>query len=108
MKKSQLTLVSVLFLAVISLISCKKETTNDSNQMFIDQMKAVTDSIIKNTKVPGIVALVVDHKREIDWLYTAGYSDIPNKLPMDESYTFRIGSNTKTMTGTSISLSVGM
>lgn len=63
-------------------------------------MKAVTDSIIQNTAVPGIVALVVDNKLGIDWLYTAGLSDIPNKLPMDGSYTFRIGSNTKTMTVT--------
>lgn len=100
MKKSQLSFISVLLLTVFSLISCKKEAIDDSNQVFIDQMKAVTDSIIQNTKVPGIVALVVDHEREIDWLYTAGYSDIPNKLPMDGSYTFRIGSNTKTMTGT--------
>jgi D-alanyl-D-alanine carboxypeptidase len=60
-------------------------------------MKAVTDSIIQNTHVPGIVALVVDHKRGIDWLYTAGYSKIPNKLPMDANYNFRIGSCTKTM-----------
>jgi D-alanyl-D-alanine carboxypeptidase len=63
-------------------------------------MKAVTDSVIENTRVPGIVALVVDHKMGIDWLYTAGYSDIPNKLPMDETFRFRIGSNTKTMTCT--------
>ncbi|MDD4646248.1 MAG: hypothetical protein PHY99_09710 [Bacteroidales bacterium] len=57
-------------------------------------MKAVTDSIITNNKVPGIVALVVDHKRGIDWLYTAGYSDIINKTPMDGNFTVRIGSNT--------------
>lgn len=100
MKKSQLALVSVLLFTIISLISCEKENAFDSNQLLIDQMKAVTDSIITNTKVPGIVALVVDHKRGVDWLYTAGYSDIPNKLPMDGSYTFRIGSNTKTMIGT--------
>jgi D-alanyl-D-alanine carboxypeptidase len=44
--------------------------------------------------------MVVDHKRGIDWLYTAGLSDIPNNLPPDGNYTFRIGSNTKTMTVT--------
>jgi D-alanyl-D-alanine carboxypeptidase len=60
-------------------------------------MKAVTDSIIENTNVPGIVALVVDHKRGIDWLYTSGLSDIPNNLPMKGDYTFRIASITKTM-----------
>ncbi len=91
--------VSLILLGLVA--GCRKdETTNSPNQPLIDQMKAVTDSIVKNTHVPGIVALVVDHKRGIDWIYTAGYSDIPNKLPMDGSYTFRIGSNTKTLTGT--------
>ncbi|GAB1404528.1 MAG: serine hydrolase [Lentimicrobiaceae bacterium] len=63
-------------------------------------MKLVTDSIIKYTRVPGVVALVVDHKKGIDWLYSAGFSDVPNQLPMDGLNTFRIGSTTKTMTGT--------
>ena len=80
--------------------SCKKESATDPNQTLIAQMKAVTDSIVKNTHVPGVVALVVDHKRGIDWLYTAGISDIINKLPVDGSYIFRVGSNTKTMVGT--------
>lgn len=93
-------LFRLLVFALIPLISCTKDVPADPNQSLIGQMKAVTDSIIQNTQVPGIVALVADHKRGIDWLYTAGYSDIPNKLPMDGSYTFRIGSITKTMTVT--------
>ncbi len=80
--------------------SCKKDTVTDQNQTLIDQMQVVTDSIIEYSHVPGVVALVVDHKLGIDWVYTAGLSDIPNKKPMDPNYTFRIGSNTKTMTGT--------
>lgn len=100
MKKRPLFNIFFLILICISFISCEKNETADPNQPFIDQMEAVTDSIIKNTQVPGIVALVVDHKRGFDWLFTAGYSDITNKLPMDGSYAFRIGSNTKTMIGT--------
>jgi len=102
MKKDQLALVFVLLFTAFSFISCEKETAiaTDPNQPLIDQMKAVTDSVIKNTRVPGIVALVVDHKKGINWLYTAGYSDVSNKLPMDSSFTFRMGSNTKTMTCT--------
>ena len=99
-KTKHLSLFSIFLLAVMLVISCKKETTSNPNQPLIEQMKAVTDSIIQNTRGPGIVALVVDHKRGIDWLYTAGVSDIPNKLPMDGSYNFRIGSNTKTLTCT--------
>jgi D-alanyl-D-alanine carboxypeptidase len=99
MKKNYLSLIPIFLIILLSVISCKKETT-DANQPLINQMKAVTDSIIQNTRVPGIVALVIDHQRGIDWLYTAGLSDIPNNLPTDGSYIFRIGSNTKTMTGT--------
>ncbi|MDZ7742230.1 MAG: serine hydrolase domain-containing protein [Bacteroidota bacterium] len=107
MKKNKLTLISAFLLTVFSFTSCEKEVATDPNQSLIDQMKAVTDSVIQNTRVPGIVALVVDHKRGIDWLYTAGVSDIPNNLPMDSDYTFRIGSNTKTMTGTVLLQLVG-
>ena len=90
----------LLLFILLVLGSCKKNEDDNSNQIFIEQMKSVTDSIIQNTDVPGIVALVVDKKLGIDWLYTAGLSDISNKLAMDGSYTFRIGSNTKTMTVT--------
>ena len=94
--KVRMALVFVSFIA----ISCKKDNTQDPNHEIIRQMEAVTDSIVQNTHVPGIVALVVDHKRGINWIYTSGMSDIPNKLPMNENQTFRIGSCTKTMTVT--------
>ncbi len=100
MKKFQLTFIPILLIFACLIISCKKDPVVDTNQVLIDQMKSVTDSIIKNTKVPGIVALVVDHTKGIDWLYSAGVSDIPNAIPMNANHTFRIGSNTKTMTGT--------
>lgn len=99
-KKYLVFFASVLILTSMIVLSCQEETVIDANQQFIDQMEAVTDSMIEQTHVPGVVALVVDHKRGIDWLYTAGYSDIPNKRPMDGHFTFRIGSNTKTFTGT--------
>jgi hypothetical protein len=70
----------LLFTAVLG--GCRKEAEpSDPNQPVTDQLKAVTDSILKNSQVPGIVALVVDHKLGIDWLYSAGYCDIPSKLP---------------------------
>ncbi|MEI6050375.1 MAG: serine hydrolase domain-containing protein [Bacteroidota bacterium] len=100
MKKNQLTFVSVLLFTVFSLISCKKESAIDPNQPFIDQLKLAADSVIQNTQVPGLVALVVDHKRGIDWLYAAGVSNKETNAPMDVNHTFRIASNTKTFTGT--------
>ena len=97
MKK--LFVLTILFVSA-TLFACKKDPVADPNQELVNLLKKVTDSIIQNTTVPGIVALVVDHKRGIDWLYTAGISDKETKAPMDSSYTFRIASNTKTFTGT--------
>ncbi|MBP6978692.1 MAG: beta-lactamase family protein [Lentimicrobiaceae bacterium] len=107
MKNKHLILLSTILFTLFSIISCQKEHTADPNQLLIDQMKAVTDSIIKNTSVPGIVALVVDKKRGIDWLYAAGVSDKVTNAPMDVNHTFRIASNTKTFTGTVLLQLVG-
>ena len=95
LKFSSIFLVVLLFWG-----GCQKETTIDPNEPLIEKMKYITDSIIQNTRVPGIVALVADHKRGIDWIYAAGLSDIQNQQPMNEHLTFRIGSTTKTMVGT--------
>jgi D-alanyl-D-alanine carboxypeptidase len=100
MKKRPLLSASILIFCIIAVYSCKKELTTDPNQIYIDQLKIVTDSIIQNTTVPGIVAIVVDHQRGINWLYAAGVSDKETQAPMDSSYTFRIASNTKTFTAT--------
>lgn len=52
--------LAVMLLIAIAVISCRKnDTVTDPSQPLLDQMKAVTDSVIKNTRVPGIVALVV-------------------------------------------------
>jgi len=99
--KIKFTLLPVLFIVLISCISCKKDDDKtNSNQQLIDKMKAVTDSVIANSRVPGVVALVVDNKKGINWMYTSGKNDVVNGLPMDSTFTFRIGSNTKTMTCT--------
>ena len=97
MKKNFLLLFILPF---ILLAACKKDSP-DPNAELISRLKAVSDSVIQSgLHIPGLVALVVDKNKGIDWLYAAGVSDIPQNLPMDGSYTFRIGSNTKTMTGT--------
>ncbi|MFA6127174.1 MAG: serine hydrolase domain-containing protein [Bacteroidales bacterium] len=100
MKKNLFFFTAIVLSGALLISSCKHDPGPDPNQEQIDQMKTVTDSIIANTHVPGIVALVVDHKKEINWLYAAGLSDIPAKAPMNANYTFRVGSNTKTFVGT--------
>ncbi len=98
MKKYKLTLISILLFMVFSFISCRKETVTDPNQPLIDQLKLAADSVIKNTPVSGLVALVVDHKRGINLLYAAGVSNKETNAPMDVNHTFRIASCTKTFT----------
>ena len=101
MKKTILLLL--LAFSFIGLNGCEKKTSPpDENSVLIQKLKAVSDSVLQaqNLHIPGMVALVVDKTKGIDWVYTAGVSDIPQNLPMNENYTFRIGSNTKTMTGT--------
>ncbi|MDT3697207.1 MAG: serine hydrolase domain-containing protein [Ignavibacterium sp.] len=87
-------------IVLLTLVSCENnqpvEPNISENQILIEKMKAAADSIIENTHVPGLVALVVDHNKGIDWIYEAGVSNIPEKLPMNREYIFRIGSNTKT------------
>ena len=97
----------ILFLIALPFLllgACKKKSeTTDPNAEVIQKLKAVSDSVIGENKtlhIPGLVALVVDKNKGIDWIYTAGVSDSLQNLPMDAGYTFRIGSNTKTMTGT--------
>jgi D-alanyl-D-alanine carboxypeptidase len=98
-----ISLLLLLTLPFFFLTGCKKKTSSpDNNSELIRQLKAVSDSVLQapDLHIPGMVALVVDKTKGINWVYAAGVSDIPQSLPMNESYTFRIGSNTKTMTGT--------
>ncbi len=74
----------ILYICIVN-----KNNFSDTNQLLIERMKSVTDSVVQNIDVPSIVALVVDHKRGIDWLYIVEYSDIVNKLPMNGNYVFR-------------------
>ncbi len=96
-------------LVVFSMVAgCKKtEQPADPNQQLIDRMKYSADSVIKNTPVPGLVALVVDYKRGINWLYAPGVSNQETMAPMDVNHTFRIASNTKTFTITVLLQLVG-
>lgn len=90
-------LISITLFFINSCTDSKIVAPLDSqNQILIERMKVAADSIIRYTNIPGLVALVVDKKMGIDWVYEAGVSNIPQSLPMNSSHKFRIGSNTKT------------
>jgi D-alanyl-D-alanine carboxypeptidase len=102
------TMVAMLLISLALINGCrKKETPADPNQALIDKLKFCADSVINNTPVPGLVALVVDYKRGINWLYAPGVSNKVTLAPMDANQTFRIASNTKTFTVTVLLQLVG-
>jgi D-alanyl-D-alanine carboxypeptidase len=102
MKTRILLLLSITLPFCITYGCQKKESTTDPNAGVISQLKAVSDSLLNapGLHIPGMVALVVDKTKGINWLYFPGVSNIPQGFPMSPNYIFRIGSNTKTMTGT--------
>lgn len=84
-------------LPVLLSVSCNKKTdTSISNDLLYGEMRAVCDSMIENTHVPGLVAGVWAPERGIVFIYASGLSDLQTGAPMDEDFHFRIGSNTKT------------
>lgn len=90
-----LTMISVLVF-----LSCKKndDPQPGPNDLLIERMKVAADSVVQTTRVPGVVVLVIDNKKSLDWLYSTGVSDIPNQIPSNGNLVFRIGSCTKTFT----------
>lgn len=69
-----------------------------SSQTIAEKLDAVTDSVLTNSILPGMIVSVVcgDFKYE----KAKGYADIANKTPMTLDKTFRAGSMTKTFTVT--------
>lgn len=100
MKKIFLLLIVSLFLSsTFCFISCEKSNDDPSETEIIqNNIKAVLDSIIENTHVPGLVAGVWAPDEDINFVYSAGLSNLETKTPMSENMIFRIASNTKTIT----------
>lgn len=98
--------VTMFFLLLLALLitSCKDDNPVDNsqveNQKIIDQLKYFADSLMQNTKMSGVVAIVVDHKKGLNWSYAKGFASIPDNQPISVNNTFRIGSVTKTMVAT--------
>jgi len=90
-----------ILIIVVLIVSCQKDDEDfNVNDQFIAQLKTAVDSVVRNTSVPGAIALVRDHERDIYWEYASGISNLEDDLPMQKDYTFRIASITKTFTGT--------
>lgn len=98
--KKLLQILTFLFLvASVLIISCNKdENSLTKSQIIQNNIQSVLDSIIENTHVPGLVAGVWAPNEGIDFVYTAGVSNLETQEPLSDDMIFRIGSNTKTFT----------
>lgn len=93
-------IASVIILSALSFSGCKKDKSPDiqpiPSKVIDNKLKAVLDSVIANTHVPGLVAGIWAPNEGVDFVYTAGVSDLETKAPLSPDMIFRIGSNTKT------------
>ena len=87
-------------LAVLLSFSCTKSddpgNSTDPNTKIKNQLSHILDSVIQNTHVPGLVAGIWAPDRGLDYVHTAGVSDLETKAQLHPQMTFRAGSNTKT------------
>ena len=107
-KKNTLLLLTVLIsLIIFTAISCKVDTdlqkTNETR--FSDTIEYQLDEALTNVMsenmIPGAV-VGVWFPGKGTWITSKGVSNIETNLPMQTDFHFRIGSITKTFTGTAI------
>ncbi len=97
----------VIFFVIIVLTSCTDEYTPLEPKVSIltNEMKSAleeaADKVFLKTSAPGMIA-VVSVEGEGDYIIKRGFSNLTTGEPMNENHLFRIGSNTKTFTGTAV------
>lgn len=98
MKKSILVLLTIsLFLSVFQIKSAVAQGTGPVNIQ--DAFGPVVIQEFENLKVPGmIVGIWIGDNTP--WITTMGFADLDNKVPMQITDKVRVGSITKTFTGT--------
>jgi D-alanyl-D-alanine carboxypeptidase len=106
MKHNKILIVTILFLSVLSAISCRKYEPFDRQsrvltEEIIAQLEDSADRVFNEISTPGLIALI-SVEGEHDYLIKRGVSNITTGEPMDERNWFRIASNTKTFTGTAV------
>jgi len=98
---------SATFLCLCLMItSCSKENSRfDQNKILtrerIEALEAAADSVFAEVSAPGMMALI-SVEGEGDYVIKRGVSNTVTNKPMDETQYFRIGSITKTFTGTAV------
>lgn len=85
-----------------SLISCKKDEDYSDNQKIIAKLDELTDQLISQKKVPGLIISITAPQKGLRYIKAKGYSDLTINKPMNINNLYRTGSLTKTFTGTII------
>lgn len=86
---------TLLLIIIVTSITFKLSAQNNLN------FQADLDSQI-NENMPGVLATVICHEKQIVWSGASGYADKENKTKLLPDQTFRIASITKTFVATAI------
>ncbi len=98
-------LVSVLVFTFFQFLSsCSDDgISTPLNDIKLEQeIDRICDSVISNTKLPGMLVGVWDKKHRLNYLKGHGLANKENSTPMTSDLLFRIGSNTKSFVITRI------
>ncbi|NOY49666.1 MAG: beta-lactamase family protein [Chlorobi bacterium] len=98
-KICSLIVVSLFLSSTFIFTSCKKSEDKPTEAELVqNDIKALLDSIVENTGVPGLVAGVWAPDEGISLVYSAGVANMETSEPMSDQMVYRIGSETKTFT----------
>ncbi len=96
----------IVFILLLLFVSCEKENIVAPTPLILttevkSQLSAITDRVFLETSTPGIIALISVEGEE-DFIIKRGVANLVTGDPIHEDNAFRIGSVTKTFTGTAI------
>ncbi|MFA7626454.1 MAG: serine hydrolase domain-containing protein [Candidatus Kapaibacterium sp.] len=96
-----------MFLAVFLfhlLISCSDDGVSNppENKELINEIDRICDSIITDTKLPGMLVGIWDAGLNLNYVKGHGVSELSGSVPFEPNQLFRIGSNTKSFVVTRI------
>jgi D-alanyl-D-alanine carboxypeptidase len=88
----------ILYHSFLLLFTFIFSSSNAQNEKLISTFEKLTDSIIINTNVPGLIVGIWDGTKKLEWVKAKGKADINNNSSMSVEMLFRVGSITKTFT----------
>ncbi len=102
-KKKYFIHLFLMSLTVGLILSCQENSnplSPPSNDKLTSIFEHLTDSLIANSKVPGLIAAVWAPDQNLTWIRAKGKSNTATGELMEEELKFRMGSVTKTFTYT--------